>query len=264
MAVFSAASAERRRIFPGGTKQRGLLSSFLRLWRNEWYPPARGTRLFSAVATGLLHRLWLQLLPLPPPRFLSRVPDEEPGRRGDRVVQAEDSGGARPEGDAGGAAPREAETPAADAARPPPAVARNAPPPVPQPLRGPAEAGPQPAEEPRVAPVAEQPLQVTETPEPDGDFVLPPAVRPVEVQVRVLDRLSAEVSNVRMREIAAPVPPAEIRELPRREVAVPETPRPQVDAVVREIPVVPQVELRQPNVEVAVPAPELRGDVRQP
>lgn len=264
MAVFSAASAERRRIFPGGTKQRGLLSSFLRLWRNEWYPPARGTRLFSAVATVLLHILWLQLLLLSSLRFLSGVPDEEAGRGEEHVVQVEYIGEGTPEEDAGGAPPREAETPAADAPRPAPAVARTALPPVPQPLPEPAQAEPQPAEEPRVAPVAEQPLQVTETPEPDGDFVLPPAVRPVEVQVRVPDRLSAEVSNVRMREIAAPVPPAEIRELPRREVAVPETPRPQVDAVVREIPVVPQVELRQPNVEVAVPAPELRGDVRQP
>src|SRR5690606_8053074 len=117
---------------------------------------------------------------------------EEAGRGEEHVVQIEYIGEGTPEEDAGGAPPREAETPAADAPRPAPAVARTAPPPVPQPLPEPAPAEPQPAEEPRVAPVAEQPLQVTETPAPDGDFVLPAAVRPAGGPVRVPGRPPGE------------------------------------------------------------------------
>src|SRR5690606_1326737 len=107
---------------------------------------------------------------------------------GEDVIQVEYIGEGTPE-DAGGGAPEAEivvelpEPPAGDAAASPPAAAAPAvampaePAPAPQP---PEE--PQPLEEPRPQPPAEpparQPLQVTETPVPDSDFVVPPTTPP--------------------------------------------------------------------------------------
>ncbi|UHQ18894.1 hypothetical protein LVB87_11950 [Lysobacter sp. KIS68-7] len=175
--------------------------AFATLWRQEWHGPIReerGIRLFAAAFSAVLHvflgilLMWLAYVHVPPPA----------AEQGENVVQAEFIGVGTPEETGGGApqgpkpepqaAPAPAAAPQAAQQTPREAPAQPAPPQPapqePQPPQPPVEPPPVAAQpEPEPTPPAEvppapQPLQVTQVPQPDTTFVLPPP-RPREANV---------------------------------------------------------------------------------
>lgn len=199
--------------------------AFATLWRQQWQPPVReerGQRWFATGFSAVLHvlfvvlLLWLgyvQLMAMPP-------------AVGDNVVQVEFIGKGTPEDEGGGApgGPKEAQPAAAStapatAAQPQPASEPPQPEAATPPATTPEVAEPQPP-----APVAAQPLQVTEVREPDTAFTLPPP------KPRTPDLQQATIAVPQLRttpeDIAVEVPraaaPVRSPELPQRAIVVPE------------------------------------------
>ena len=213
--------------------------AFATLWRQQWQPPEREGRRVRAMAyatTALVHLLLaVALLWLSYVRFTG-----VPAPAGEQVVQVEFIGQGAPENAAGGApsgpvevpTPTPAPAPAAAATPSTPAPPAEAPPaPSPPPAPQPEPPQPEPPQPPQPAPPstpAAQPLQVTQTPQVDSDFVLPsPTPRTVE--------------------------------LPRPQLVVPELPAPAAIEVV-DVPTPTPVPLKplQPQLTIArITAPEL-------
>lgn len=234
------------------------------LWRQQWDPPSqdeRGLRLFSRATSILLHLLFLVALSwLMHARFMLGAPAE--AQRGEHVIEVEFIGTGTPE-EEGGGAPTEPDVAAAESPVPPQAA-------LPTPQPDPPEAGSDPPPvvaapgEPEPAPVAaaepeplqeqaanEQPLEVTETPAPEGPFLVPPIpptnvpappMREVEVTPRERSIELAERVEVLAPQISPPDFPLRDRAQPEvevleREVAMrpeplpaPEVPIPQIEA----------------------------------
>jgi len=200
--------------------------AFATLWRQQWHAPEReerGLRWFAMVFTAVLHLvlgvllLFLAFVHLPPPPAASA---------GENVVQVEfigegtpeETGGGAPQGPAPAPSPAPA-TPAApsaaqqtDTPKPtPPAPAQPSEPvaaqPEPQP-QPPAEPEPEPTPVVEVPP-APQPLEVTQVPEPDTTFVLPPPrPRDVAVPERQITVPEARQPTERISRVERPVRPA--------------------------------------------------------
>lgn len=240
-------------------------AAFLSLWRQQWEPPRRderGLRISARAASLLLHLgLALALSWLMHARFVLMPPSD--AQRGEHVIEVEFIGRGTPEEDGGGAPP----DPATVGSEPLPVVE-----PVPSPSAVAPLSEPQPAAQATVeaeplpeppvpvpAPV-EQPLEVTETPLPDGPFQLPP-VRPLEIpssqtpEVQ-LDPRSRDIVLAETRELSAP--PVQPAETVRHEVA-----QPEVEVVEREVALTRRDVLAADVPVPEIPPPEPQRDAQQ-
>lgn len=227
--------------------------TFATFWRSSWEPAerdSRGDRVAAGIATLFVHLamlvLWAWLIYV-------RVPPAPAAERGDAVVQVEFIGRGTPEDTGGGAPagetpqPEQAAAPQASAATPtetqPEPEASAAVPPEPQPEPE------QPAEV-----IQRQPLQVSETQQPDARFVLPPTTPP-DLEPLPVPRPQVTVQpRERTIELAErPTPPVVRAEVAPRPIDVP-TVRPAEQQVrQREIPLLaPPRELPQ----LAQPSPQ--------
>lgn len=223
--------------------------AFRSMFYQDWGPPLREDRRlrwFAGSVSTLMHLLFLLLLV-----FLAvvKVP-RPPVAKEESRVQVEFIGEGTPEEEGGGPpAPSEAPAAAAQAASAQPASAA---------AQVSSQASALPREQVPVPapPVAQQTLQVTETPAPTITFVLPPTTA-----------RSPEIAppQIRPREIGVPVrevtvvdvPPAQ-RELPQREIAVPR--------IAPDTPVVQEREIPAPLQQirtVQVPSREIAAPVLQ-
>lgn len=226
------------------------LQSVRSLFYQNWDPPPReerGIRFAASTISVLMHLLFVALLVLV--AVVKLPPPPSSSSEGSRV-QIEFIGQGTPEEEGGGApaaqqspAPAAASASAASGAaqqRPAPQAAASAEPAPPQPPAVP----PLPTRdipEPSV-PASQQPLQVTETPIPTREFVLPPPVPPTEMappQVR-----PSEI-QVPVREVAVVEAPSVRRDIPQRPI---DTPQVQL----------PMQEIRQREIAAPIAAPALR------
>ncbi len=231
----------------------GRWQAFRSLFYQDWGPPLReerGLRWLAGATSVLLHLFFLLLLlyvammRLPPP-----VDSQGDGSR----IQVEFVGAETPEEEGGGASEVEpgAAAPVEEAADQPstsePAYSVAA---LPQ------RETPAPA-----PPVAQQPLQVTETEAPTTDFVLPPAT--VRAPDFVAPEITAPELGIPTRDIRiVKVPPAQ-QQVPR-EIEVPVIEQPRLAVREREIasplPTIPSVEIRRPSTatrEMRAPIPSV-------
>lgn len=240
--------------------------AFTRLWvggsREEDDRDDRPARVASMVMTLLFHVLWIQaLFWLMYARFVG-YPGEEEMRQGEEhVVQIEFIGEGTPEEEAGGAQLEEQPLPEV-AGSPSPAaaaVAVQAPasPALPEPSVAPVET-PAPEVPP---PQAEQPLQVTETTEPDSTFVVPPTrIAELPVPSLATPELRAPTTELQAREVPTLAPPPDVRPLPEREITMPDLRQREVDIVQRDV-LAPAPEVSARNLPVpSATAPQLRRD----
>lgn len=253
---------------PPRTRDLGRLQTLAALVRPQWHPAPRGGRgphRVAAATSALLHLLLIWVLLILP---YGRLPPPPAQQQGDSVVEVEFIGEGTPD-DSGGGAPavatEEPQPAPAEAARPAeaaPKQAASATPPAPA-----SEATPTPPE-PQPEPIAQQPLQVTETPVPDTRFVLPPTT-PRELQVEAAPVPRPVQVQARTREIElAPTPTAPAI---RRQVTVaPPQPSPRVverQVQAREIPTLvrptalPQL-AQQPAEAARVAAPTQQARTR--
>ena len=232
--------------------------AFNTLWRQQWHPASedeRGLRVLAMAVTLLLHLFFALFLAYLAYVRIMAIPEQGEASAGEEVIQVEFIGEGTPEDEGGGPPQGEAvaeETPAAAARgedRPPrpaapvppqpeqaqQAAAQPTPPQITRPEPARPALSPQVPEAVVELPQA-QPLQVTETPQPDTTFIAPP-VRMADVPLR----------DVRVPELAAPTPAIEVVDVPApvtapkpREVAAPtaavELPRREAEVAVRQIP----------------------------
>ena len=219
--------------------------AFRSMFYQDWGPPLREDRRlrwFAGSLSTLMHLLFLLLLVFLAAVKVPRPPAAEEESR----VQVEFIGEGTPEEEGGGPpAPSDSSAAAQASAAPSSSAASQA---SPQVSALPQEQVPAPA-----PPVAQQVLQVTETPVPTTSFVLPPTtVRSPEIappQIRPRD------IGVPVREVTVvDVPPAQ-RELPQREIAVPRIAPDTPVVQEREIPApLPQIRTVQvPSRAIAAP-----------
>jgi hypothetical protein len=259
----------QRELVPAPRRSTGLnrWQAFATLWRQQWHPPepeGRRERI-AAYAITLLVQLFfsLFLLWLAYARY-----GGEPMPQGEDVVQVEFIGQGTPAEEGGGAPSVQVDKPAL--AAPPQAASVASPaPPVPAPPAVPATAQaaapavatqtpsePQPAP-PNVPPA--QPLQVTQTPQPDSSFVLQaPVPRAVAIpqQEVVVPELRESLRAIEVVEVPAPTPVQQIRpRLPTASVVVPQL-RARVEALPSPAPPLPDASARQvqlPQAQLRVP-----------
>ncbi|NUS37669.1 MAG: hypothetical protein HOQ02_01400, partial [Lysobacter sp.] len=229
--------------------------AFATLWRQQWQAPApeeRRERVLAMAITLAVHLVLLVLLLwIAFVRFTAT-----PAPRGEEVVQVEFIGRGTPENNGGapaGGAKATAPAPQASRAMQRAAAARHragtataaASPP-----RQPATEQP-PSPTPATPP---QPLQVSEVPQPNSDFVLPPPTpRTVEVPQLQAPALRVESRDVQVIEQARPLE-APRAQLPTAGLAAPAL-RPDIE------PTLPEVQAR--SVEVPqLRAPELQAQQR--
>ena len=224
----------------------GDWQAFVRLWGYD-RPAAsasdRRTRRFSLAASVLLHVLWLQLMIL---LMVGRYPgqEEEAARLGENITQVEFIGEGTPQDGGGGAQPApdpepRPETRQAPAAAAAAAAAAQAPAPAPPPAPSVAEVEVAVPPQEAPPPVAEQPLEVTQTPEPDSDFVLvPPRIDALPLPtLRAPDALATP--ELRVEEVPLPAPAPQVRPLPTRDISAPDLRQPEVRIAERELPRAP-------------------------
>lgn len=207
------------------------------LARPQWHratPDTRPERRIAAAASAVLHLLLVWLLFVIP---YGRPDGPRPSEQGDNVVQVEFIGDGTPE-DSGGGVPdaqvQQDQASEAQAARP----AQATPPPPMAASTPPAPASQASATEPQPTPEvpAQQPLQVTQTPEPDNSFVLPPTTPPeLRVDVPQAQRPTVQARQRDIELVQAPTAPVV---QPQLVVTSPQvTPRPVERQVqMREIP----------------------------
>ncbi|MGY0559552.1 hypothetical protein ACW7G2_02335 [Luteimonas sp. A277] len=247
----------------------GLWWSLTPGWLRGWEPPRRderGLRILARTFSFLLHLvLVLALAWLMHARFVL-APDADT-QRGEHVIEVQFIGSGTPEEEGGGAEPAQADAvpePEADPVSPPPQPQEPAPPDV-------AESVPEPSPPIELPPVAEQPLAVTETDQPDGPFLLPP-IPPVDIEappvraVEIAPR-SRDIELAQPRELAAPViatvdvPPRELAQpevrIREREVVLP----PQTQAL--PVPDIAAPQIATPTLEQPVRSARIR-DVPMP
>ena len=261
VAAVVAVLLAREPVYRTGYRRLNGWQAFVRLWRWDWREqpaPDRRTRVASMSLSLLLHVLWLQLMVL---LMVAGPPgEEEAARQGENVTQVEFIGEGTPLDEGGGAqqaedpVPQVAAAPAAAAAAP----SASAAPAAPQPPPSVAERETAPEEVP--PPVAAQPLEVTDTPEPDSDFVLvPPRIEMSPMPAPPRPELDAPTPELRVAEVPLVAPPPQVQPLPRRDVSVPDVRQPEVEIVERAVPApLAEVVVRAPR--PAPGAPELRRD----
>jgi hypothetical protein len=259
----------QRELVPAPRRSTGLnrWQAFATLWRQQWHPPepeGRRERIAAYAITLLVQLLFsLFLLWLAYARY-----GGEPMPQGEDVVQVEFIGQGTPAEEGGGAPSVQVDKPAL--AAPPQAAPTASPaPPVPTPPAVPATAQaaapavatqtpsePQPAP-PNVPPA--QPLQVTQTPQPDSSFVLQaPVPRAVAIpqQEVVVPELRESLRAIEVVEVPAPTPVQQIRpRLPTASVVVPQL-RARVEALPSPAPPLPDASARQvqlPQAQLRVP-----------
>ncbi|MCW5579893.1 MAG: hypothetical protein KIS72_00920 [Luteimonas sp.] len=250
---------------PPGAPPLTRWQAFTRLWLGSTRADDRDdrpARIASMVMTLLFHVLWIQaLFWLMYARFVG-YPGEEDTRLGEEhVVQVEFIGEGTPQEEAGGAQLDEQPLPEVSS-RPAPAAAAvavqaAASPAMPEPSIAPVE----PAAPEVPPPPVEQPLQVTETTEPDSAFLLPPPrVAELPAPRLATPELRAPTAEVQVREVPALAPPPEMRRLPEREINVPDLRQREVDIVQRDVLApAPEVSMRNlPRPDAATP--ELRRE----
>lgn len=250
---------------PPGAPPLTRWQAFTRLWlggSHETGRDDRAARIASMVMTLLFHILWIQaLFWLMYARFVGYAGEEDVRQGEEHVVQVEFIGDGTPEEEAGGAQldrqplPEVAGNPSPAAA----AVAVQAPasPAMPEPSVAPVET-PVPDVPP---PPAAQPLQVTETAEPDSTFVVPPTrVAELPAPSLVTPELRAPTAEVQVREVPTLAPPPDVRRLPEREVTVPDLRQREIDIVRRDV-LAPAPEVSMRNLpRPATATPELRRE----
>jgi hypothetical protein len=232
------------------------------LFYQDWDPPLReerGLRWTAGAITLLMHLLFALLLVM---LAVVGLPPPPPPASDSSRVAVEFIGEGTPEKSGGGPPAEQAESSqaAASAATQPAQVESSS---TPSAAAEASEAVPPDITEPAPV-VAQQNVQVTETPAPTTDFVLPPVtartpqIAPPQIKPRELSVPTREVPVVQV-----PQPP---RELPQREIAVPQVA--QTVPVIRQreiaVPVSPIRTVQLPTRTVA--APELRApsvNVRQ-
>lgn len=231
--------------------------AFRSLFYQEWGPPLREERWLRWLAgfiTLLMHLLFVLLLVL---FALIRVVVPEPAGESSRV-QVEFIGEGTPQEQGGGPPAEQAESPAAASA----AAAQTA---VAEPASATptteqtAEAPPLPQSETAepAPPAAQQNLQVTETPAPTIEFVLPPTT-PRTPQIAPPQIRAPEI-GVPIREVTVVQAPPAQRQLPQREIAVPQVAQDAPQVREREIPA-PLPQIRSVQIPTrAIAAPELRA-----
>ena len=252
------AALAQRPLAPPSPRQpaMGRWQAFRAMFHPGWDAPLReerGLRWFAGLTSLLMHLLFVLLLVLfalvglPPPQAVQ----EETSR-----VQVEFIGEGTPEEEGGG-------PPAAEAAASAQSAAASAQPAATQPQASTPTAAAEAASTPEqqvaeaAPPVAQQNVQVTETPVATIEFVLPPVtehppeIAPPQIKPREL--------SVPTREVSVPVAPPVQRPLPQREVAVRQVADAMPEVRQREIPTpLPQIR----NVQVPtrdMPAPPLRA-----
>ena len=239
------------------------------MWRQQWDPPSpdeRGLRITARTLSILLHLVFVLVMTwLMYTRFMLAPPPD--AQRGEHVIEVEFIGSGTPEEEGGGALPQPesvaaAESPSlAEPAALPEPEPEPAPDPVPEPAPPVAEVEPVPEPEPEPSvTVPDQPLEVTETPLPDGPFQVPP-IQVVEVPPARLPEVEV-APREREIELARPVdvlaPRIRAPEVPVREPA-----QPQVEVPEREIAMRPEAlptpEVRMPEME----APSLNPGLQE-
>jgi hypothetical protein len=269
-AILAVFIAREPKLPPRAMAELNHWQAFNTLWRQQWHPASEddepGIRIVASVVTLVVHLfLALFLLYVAYVRFMGVA---EPASAGEDVVQVEYIGEGTPE-DTGGGPPagemRVQETPepaasAAAAPRSPQARAQSAPSPPPAAAEVAVEPAPSP---PAQAPPVEQPLQVTETPEPDQAFTLPPvSIAPVPRPMMPVPDLSTPTPQVDMVELPTPVAAPALQPI---ETVPPRTPPPRLQqqpatVTMREIPA-PLTPASVPNVPVRPgAAPDLRAE----
>lgn len=282
-AIVAIFLAREPRLPPRAMAALNRWQAFNTLWRQQWHPASedeRGTRIVAIVVSLVVHLFFAVFLLYIAYVRIMALP-EEAASAGEDVIQVEYIGEETPDEEGGGPPPGEEVAEQAPAAAASPQALAQPAPPQPQTQQRQAEARPTPpaiarpeTAPPRLAPVpqpdvqvppVDQPLQVTETPEPDTLFVVPP-VRIAEIR-----------QPVRMPELGAPAPQLEVVEVPAP-VAAPElqprdaapaiqaplVPREAAEVAVREIPApLPTVDV--PTVPVQpIAAPDLVGAEQAP
>lgn len=233
--------------------------AFSVLRRQPWHPAAadeRGLRVVSSTLSFLLHVVFVVGLALLMHTRFAWM--DAPAESGEHVVEVTFIGDGTPDEEGGAAPATQDEQDEQAAAQETPAV-------PPQPVREPvlpppAVASREPETPAAPPPPAEQPLEVTQTPQPDTSFVLPPPRPPELPAARVRDAEVAprlrEIEVVELRDPAMP-------QVRQAEVPVPDLEQPRVEVREREI----AAPLPRPGVpEVAAPtieAPELRSQAQQ-
>ncbi|HVI60206.1 MAG TPA: hypothetical protein VM619_15210 [Luteimonas sp.] len=248
--------------------------AFNTLWRQQWHPASedeRGLRIFASVVTLVVHLfLAVFLLYLAYVRFMG---NPAPASEGEDVVQVEYIGEGTPEDTGGG--PPQGEATAQQVPAPAASAAKSPSPPAPRP---PAQAAAQPPPAPVSPPVAAaepsvptppvptppvaQPLQVTETPEPDQSFTLPP-VRAADMPRPTLRTPDLAAPAPRLRTVDVPAPPVvpavQPRETASARIAAPRLQQQPETVAMREIPA-PLSPVEVPRVAMpTAPAPDLRA-----
>ncbi|MCJ0824729.1 hypothetical protein MQC88_01935 [Luteimonas sp. 50] len=245
--------------------------AFATLWRQQWQPPEpedRRQRIMALAITLVVQLLFsLFVLWLAYARY-----GGEPMPRGEDVVQVEFIGQGTPL-EQGGGAPS---TPVAKPALAAPARAARRAAHAPETPATPSSAVPataqaaRPAIEPtpasRNVPPA-QPLQVTQTPQPDSSFVLPaPVPRAISIprQQVLVPELRESPRAIEVVEVPAPMPAPvqQIRpRLPGARVVVPEL-QAQAETLPSPLPPLPDASARQPQLPQAqVRVPGLQATV---
>lgn len=242
--------------------------AFRRLWWQDWDPAPHDQRWWrrtAALCSLLLHAvfalllLWMAFVRLLPPRpdagEAGRVQVEFIGRG----TPAEEGGGAASEDAAAAAAARAVAAAQAQAQANARAIAARAQPAAAASGAAQAPASPPPSVPP---PPAEQPLQVTETPQPTQDFVLPPPPPMREIAVTPREVAPPQVQvPVRQIDVVTETPTVQIRP---REVVVPRPAEPQLQVREREVPAplpqvaVPQIRPREPSPTLRTPEAQVR------
>ncbi|MEZ0469985.1 hypothetical protein [Luteimonas salinilitoris] len=250
---------------PAAWVQLNRWQAFTALWRQQWHPASEDERWLRVSATVLslvLHIVFVVLLVwLMHARFMLMP---QPAQRGEHVVEVEFIGEGTPE-EEGGGPPQNAQVveDAERAASPAPVE-----PPPPRPsseplLPPPSVTRPEPTPPLPSPPPVEQPLAVTETPQPDTRFVVPPPRSPELAQPRIeMPEVPVRSRDIEVVEIPD-LPTPRTRALPQAPVEVPDLEQPPIDVVEREI-AAPLPRVRMPELEApAVAAPDLQRESQQ-
>ncbi|MGN6153538.1 MAG: hypothetical protein ACTHOH_16265 [Lysobacteraceae bacterium] len=268
---------------PRATPPLTRLQAWRHLLRQQWERAPRDqrrTRRFAAVFSALLHMVFAVLLLWIGMVQLGDAPPEA-AQEGEATI-IEFVGEGTPSPDTGGA-PATGEQPAAAAAAAAPAsaaataesaatVAAATPPDA----ATPPEAASAPPGDTAPAPAVEQPLTVTQTPEPDSDFTLPPPTPPVlapsvpqlQPQVPKVATQASEVETFEARTpvqaLDRPVPALAVQPIVprlRTQVVEVETQRETTPIVARTAPVLPTTapQLRMPALRTAPRDVQLRA-----
>jgi hypothetical protein len=269
-AILAIFLAREPKLPPRAMAELNRWQAFNTLWRQQWQPASEheepGIRIAAGVVTLLLHVLFaIFLIYVAYVRFMGVA---EPASAGEDVIQVEYIGEGTPEETGGGPPPgamtvqetAESAASAAATAQPPQAAAQSVPPPA----SAVAAVDPPAPAPPAQAPPVEQPLQVTETPEPDQVFTVPPVDLAVPQPVRPVPELGMPAPEVEMVEVPTPAvaPALQAIEPASPRVAWPRLQQPAT-VTVREIPA-PIAPVSVPRVPVRPSAaPDLRAQAPQ-